>query len=365
MKIVSVVGARPQFIKAFVLSRALQARGSCQEVLVHTGQHYDDALSGVFFRELGLRSPDHNLGVGSGRHGAQTGAMLAGIERVLLEERPDLVLVYGDTNSTLAAALAAAKLQLPIAHVEAGLRSFRRDMPEEVNRLLTDHVSDLLFAPTQAAVHNLALEGIDTGVHLVGDVMFDALRLMMPLAERHSAVLQRLGLAPGSYGLATVHRAANTDDADRLWQLVTALGGVNGVIVFPLHPRTRAAMDANGPRQLPKNLLFIEPVGYLDMLVLEKHACCIYTDSGGVQKEAYCLAVPCVTLREETEWVETLDDGWNVLAGVDARAIHQAFRHRPAAREPAPIFGRGDAGQRIATIMKQFITNGQRPGAVA
>ena len=332
---------------------------------MHTGQHYDDALSGVFFRELGLRSPDHNLGVGSGPHGAQTGAMLAGIERVLLKERPDLVLVYGDTNSTLAGALAAVKLQLPIAHVEAGLRSFRRDMPEEVNRLVTDHLSDLRFAPTQAAVHNLTLEGIHTGVHFVGDVMLDALRLMMPIAARHSVILQRLGLARNSYALATIHRAANTDNADRLWELITALGRVDGIIVFPLHPRTRAALDASGPRCLPQNLLVIEPVGYLDMLVLEKHACCIYTDSGGVQKEAYCLAVPCVTLREETEWVETLEDGWNLLAGVDARAIHEAFQHRPAAREPAPIFGRGDAGQRIAAIIKQFMNNCEPAGEVS
>jgi UDP-GlcNAc3NAcA epimerase len=365
MKIVSVVGARPQFIKEFVMARAFQSEGGCQQVLVHTGQHYDDALSGAFFRELGLRSPDYNLGVGSGPHGAQTGAMLVGIERILLTERPDLVLVYGDTNSTLAGALVAAKLQLPIAHVEAGLRSFRRDMPEEVNRVLTDHISDLLFAPTQVAVRNLALEGVATGVHLVGDVMLDALRMMLPLAERHSPVLQRLGLSSRSYGLATIHRASNTDDIHRLWQLITALGGVDGLIVIPLHPRTRAALDASGPRHVPENLRLIEPVGYMDMLVLEKHASCVYTDSGGVQKEAYCLAVPCVTLREETEWIETLHDGWNVLAGADPRAIRCASRRRPAAEQPAPIFGLGDAGRRIATIIKKFISNDQRTRAVA
>ena len=317
-KIVTIVGARPQFIKAAAVSRTL--RQSFKEVLVHTGQHYDDNMSQVFFDELGIPRPDYDLGIGSGGHGAQTGAMLAAIEEILLKETPDRVLVYGDTNSTLAGALAAAKLHVPVAHVEAGLRSFNRRMPEETNRVLTDHMADLLFCPSQTAVANLAAEGICKGVHRVGDVMFEALMHAAAVAERKSDALARWALAPGAYALATIHRAENTDDPDRLARVVEALGEVSRrlPVVFPVHPRTRGKLR---PLAFPGDLRLVEPQGYLDMVRLESAAAVVLTDSGGIQKEAYWLRVPCVTLREETEWVETVQQGWNVLAGSDRERI--------------------------------------------
>jgi UDP-GlcNAc3NAcA epimerase len=349
-KIVSVVGARPQFIKAASVGRALRQMG--HEVLVHTGQHYDQEMSAVFFDELYIPRPDYNLEVGSGPHGWQTGQMLIRIEEVLLEEKPDWVLVFGDTNSTLAGALAAIKLHIPVAHVEAGLRSFNRSMPEEHNRVLTDHAADLLFCPTQMAVDNLTREGITCGVHLVGDVMYDALIYNTTLAEQRSGVLRRLRLLPGAYVLATVHRPRNTDELDRLRAILTALEeiGVDGRVVFPAHPRTRRAMDVLGYQPSP-SLEIIEPVGYLDMLMLEKHARLILTDSGGVQKEAYLFGVPCLTLREETEWVETVDAGWNRLVGADqASIVHAAHKFRPVG-SPPPLFGDGQASERIVTLL--------------
>lgn len=350
MKALHIVGARPQFIKAWVISRALEVGGRHQQVLIHTGQHYDYAMSKIFFDELGLPEPDVNLEIGSGSHGAQTGAMLAALEQVLQSEMPDVVLVYGDTNSTLAGALAAAKLHLPVGHVEAGLRSFRRDMPEEINRIVADHVADFLFAPTETAVRHLSREGIEQGVHLVGDVMVDAMRTAEPLLERRD-LLERLHLRPGEYGLLTIHRAANTDEGGRLRGLLDAVSELDRPVIFPVHPRTRLAMTRNGERPVPHNVRVIEPVGYLDMLVLEKNARCILTDSGGMQKEAYLLRVPCVTLREETEWVETLADGWNVLAGADADAILRGWQ-RPRPQAPVrDVFGRGDAGARIVSIL--------------
>lgn len=350
MKLVTVVGARPQFVKAFVVSRALAAAGAAgaSEVLLHTGQHYDRAMSDAFFDELELAPPRYNLGVGSASHGAQTAAMLAGIEEVLLTERPDLVLVYGDTNSTLAGGLAAAKLRIPVGHVEAGLRSFRRDMPEEVNRVVADHLADLLFAPTATAVANLAAEGRQRGVWQVGDVMLDAVRLMLGVAERRSDALGRLGLTPGTYGLATIHRAANTEGTATLATLLEAFARLDRPVVFPVHPRTRVLLQSLA---IPPNVRLLEPVGYLDMLVLERHAHRILTDSGGVQKEAYFLEVPCVTLREETEWPETLVGGWNVLAGADPDAIAAAWRRPRPGTAPPPVFGAGDAGERIAQIL--------------
>ncbi len=347
MKILSVVGARPQFIKAAPVSRAL--RQTVHEVLVHTGQHYDYGMSAVFFDELGIPEPDYNLGIGSGVHGWQTGQMLIRIEEVLLKERPNWALVYGDTNSTLAGALAAVKLHIPVAHVEAGLRSFNRAMPEEHNRVLTDHAADLLFCPTQTAVDNLAREGIVNGVHLVGDVMYDALLHNVALAEQRSGVLARLGLSPGHYALATLHRPANTDDPARLGAILAALEeiGQEYPVVFPVHPRTRQRL----PQYPISNVQLTEPVGYLDMLVLEKNTRLILTDSGGVQKEAYLFGVPCLTLRDETEWVETVEAGWNLLVGADRAAIVRAAREFRPPGSPSPLFGDGRASQRIAAML--------------
>ncbi|MBZ5681550.1 MAG: UDP-N-acetylglucosamine 2-epimerase (non-hydrolyzing) [Acidobacteriia bacterium] len=317
MKIVTVIGARPQFVKAAVVSRAL-ARAGIDDVLVHTGQHYDPNMSDVFFAELGIAKPAYNLGVGSGLHGAQTARMLEGIERILVAENPDWAVVYGDTNSTLAGALAAAKLHIPVAHVEAGLRSWNRQMPEELNRILTDHSATLLFAPTAAAVSNLCAEGINgTRVRLVGDVMYDAVLLFSELTEATSDVLQRLGLSSGGYVLATIHRAENTDSPARLQAILSGLLKVAHrlPVVLPLHPRTRHVVEQNHElNESGAELFLIDPVGYLDMLMLEKHARVIATDSGGVQKEAFFHRVPCVTLRDETEWVEIVELGCNRLA---------------------------------------------------
>ena len=357
MKVVSVVGARPQFIKAAMVSRALREKHT--EVLVHTGQHYDGNMSAVFFDELGIPEPDVNLGIGSGRHGAQTGAMLTGIETVLLEEQPDWVLVYGDTNSTLAGALAAAKLHISVAHVEAGLRSFNRAMPEEINRVIADHLSDLLLCPSQTAVDNLATEGIIRGVHLVGDVMADALAFAVERAQNHSDVLERMGLSEGGYLLATVHRAENTDDATCLRNILTTFDALNEPVIFPVHPRTRKAINALG-HSLAPHVQLIEPVGYLDMVMLEKSARMILTDSGGIQKEAYWLGVPCVTLRDETEWVETVQTGWNVLVGTNtARIIQIVQSSMPLGIHPT-LYGNGQASARCNTLLEQEHEQRQR-----
>lgn len=351
MKIVTVVGARPQFIKAAVVSRALL--GQAQEVLVHTGQHYDPNMSQVFFDQLEIPTPAYHLGVGSGPHGQQTGRMLEGIERVLLQEQPDWVLVYGDTNSTLAGALAAVKLHIPVAHVEAGLRSFNRKMPEEINRVLTDHAAHLLLAPTQAAVNNLANEGIaGAKVHFVGDVMYDAALFYGQKAQTHSQVLQGLGLAPKSYALATVHRAENTNDPQRLQSIVQAFIVIaqQQRLVWPVHPRTRAVLQSMGLlAALEEWVTLVEPVGYLDMAMLEKNASLILTDSGGVQKEAFFYRVPCLTLRSETEWVELVQLGWvRLVEPSDAAAIVQAALSSFEAREPqGSPYGNGDAGINI------------------
>jgi UDP-GlcNAc3NAcA epimerase len=313
----TVVGARPQFIKAAVVSRVLRSRPGITEMLVHTGQHYDHGMSDVFFRELAIPKPDVNLGVGSDSQGVQTARMLEGLERLMIEGCPDWVIVYGDTNSTLAGSLAAAKLRIPVAHVEAGLRSFNRVMPEEINRVVTDLLSDLLFAPTRVAVENLNREGMGSNrIRLVGDVMYDAALFYARQAEAQSSALRMLGLTPGRYVLSTVHRAENTDDPQRL---AAVFGGLTRLavdlpVVMPLHPRTRKALAAlSAGDEVSKSLRLIEPVGYLDMTMLEKHARLIVTDSGGVQKEAFFHGVPCATLREETEWVESVQSGWNQL----------------------------------------------------
>lgn len=354
MKVVSIVGARPQFVKAAPISRALRAAGH-EEFLLHTGQHYDTNLSAIFFEELEIPPPNANLGVGSGHHGAQTAAMLAGIEKMLLAETPDRVLVYGDTNSTLAGALAAAKLHIPVAHVEAGLRSFNRLMPEELNRMIADHLSDILLCPSQTAVDNLKSEGVTHGVHLVGDVMYDAVLLFAQLARERSTISKELEIEPGKYLLATVHRAENTDDIGRLGNILTAFSQLSEPVIFPIHPRTRKAIadSGDGGLRLSDNVRQIAPVGYLDMLMLEQNARMILTDSGGIQKEAYWLGVPCVTLRDETEWGETVAAGWNVLAGANAARIVEAVRKlRPAAGSNAPLYGDGHVARQCVSVLE-------------
>ena len=361
MKIVTVVGARPQFIKAGSVSRAIAEHNAgaasdadrILERIVHTGQHFDQNMSAVFFWDLEIPAPDFNLGVNSLSHGAMTGQMIEKLECILLEEVPDWVLVYGDTNSTLAGALAAAKLHIPVAHVEAGLRSFNRRMPEEINRVLADHLSALLLCPTQAAVENLAREGITEGVRRVGDVMFDAFRFYQAAACTRVDVLERLSLQPRAYCLATVHREENTDDPVKLQSILSGLGAIGAAgkpVVLPMHPRTRKRIAARGLDQAPGGgVRFIDPVGYLEMIALESNAFAILTDSGGVQKEACFSGVPCITLRDETEWVETVAAGWNVLAGTASEKIVEAFRSIAAfSKEPvAALYGDGRAAHRV------------------
>jgi len=354
MKILTVIGARPQFIKASPVSRALQA-ANYNEVILHTGQHYDINMSDIFFKELNIPTPKINLGIGSGMHGEQTGQMLIEIEKAIVKQNPDLLLVYGDTNSTLAGTLAAVKLNVPVAHVEAGLRSFNRTMPEEHNRVLTDHSSTLLFCPTDTAKSHLRTEGIVEGVHVVGDTMVDAVLQNSATAEQNSLILDKLKIESKKYLLATIHRPYNTDDPHNLRNILTALGEIDKPIVFPIHPRTRGKITEFGLMDLTQSfqkLTLVEPVGYLDMLVLEKNAEIILTDSGGIQKEAYIFSVPCVTMRPETEWVETVDAGWNILAGADgAKIVDAAVVKKWPSGEPSPVFGDGHAAERIVKTL--------------
>jgi UDP-N-acetylglucosamine 2-epimerase len=359
VKIASIVGARPQFIKASPVSRAIR-QTEHQEFMIHTGQHYDDEMSRVFFDEMELPEPDVNLGVGSGSHGRQTGEMLMKIEKVLLAEKPYCVMVYGDTNSTLAGALAAVKLHIPVAHVEAGLRSFNRKMPEEHNRVLTDHMADVLFCPTKTAVKNLEYEGITKGVHLVGDVMYDAILHHIKLAERNSNVLERMKLKPRSYALATLHRAENTDDPEQLRNIIEALSLINKQtrVILPIHPRTKKCLKNSEVKIKNLKLEIIDPVPYLDMLLLEKNAYVILTDSGGLQKEAYWFNIPCVTLRDETEWVELVERGVNALAGSNGKTIYQAYetmREKKIDSDPA-LYGNGRASQKIVEKLTMIIS---------
>ena len=345
MKIISVVGARPEFIQATPVSRAL--RKSHHEILVHTGQHYDYKMSQTFFDELGIPAPDHNLEVGSGSHAGQTAEILVRFEEIVLKENPDLIIIRGDTNSTLAGALVASKLHIPVVHIEAGERSYDRRMPEEINRLVADQLSSAYFCVSQTAVKQLAREGITENVFWVGDVMLDANLANRPLARQKSTVLSTLGLASGSFGLVTVHRAANTNDPARLANIVTALNQVGETVVFPVHPRTRGALEKLDV-QFADNVRVIEPVGYYDMMMLEENARIIATDSVGVQREAYFIKKPCITLRDETEWTETVHVGWNKLVGVDVDMIlHEWKTFTPPAEQP-PIFGDGKAGEKIA-----------------
>jgi UDP-GlcNAc3NAcA epimerase len=360
MKLITVVGARPQFIKAATVARVLRDYPDVDERIVHTGQHHDSNMSDIFFDELDIPRPAHNLGIAGGPHGQQTGRMLEAIEKVLLAERPDGVLVYGDTNSTLAAALAAAKLHIPVAHIEAGLRSFNRRMPEEINRVLTDHTSQVLFAPTVASQANLAAEGIPSSqVHLVGDVMFDAaLFYARASGELQEKLLERAGVDPRQYILATVHRAENTDDIARLTAIVAALEAVSidVPVVLPVHPRTRGAMAAAGLN--PSRIRLIDPLGYLEMLALERSAQLIVTDSGGVQKEAFFHGVQCVTLRDETEWVELVEAGWNrIVPPTSSKAVEDGVRaalRDDASQEVVGLYGGGAAADRIATVVSEL-----------
>ena len=359
MQILTVLGARPQFIKAAPVSKALREAGHT-EFLVHTGQHYDHTLSEVFFREMTLPDPDINLGVGSGGHGEQTGRMLIGLEKVIKNQRPDLVLVYGDTNSTLAGALTAVKMHIPLAHIEAGLRSFNRRMPEEHNRVLTDHCADILLCPTRQALENLEREGIRRNAHLVGDTMLDAVGQYYDLAREKSSILETLGAASGQYYLATVHRADNTDIIANLTSIWKALMSLDLPVIFPIHPRTSRIILENGlASRFPdgaSNIRLIEPLGYLDMLILIKNARTVLTDSGGMQKEACFLGVPCVTLRSETEWTETVTAGWNVCVGADYEAICHAARNRNGTGESRPgVFGDGRASEKIVAVLNQFL----------
>lgn len=357
MKIVTIIGARPQFIKAVVISLNLRKTAGVQEVVVHTGQHYDDNMSRVFFNELKIPKPKYNLGVGSGSHGWQTAVMLQEIEKVLIKEKPDRVLVYGDTNSTLAGTLAAAKLHIPVAHVEAGLRSFNKKMPEEINRVLTDHISDILFAPTKLAVDNLLMEGINKNkIFKIGDVMYDAAIYYGKKAEVASRILDRLCVFPKNYVLSTVHRAENTDNLKRLTRII---GGLKRValdipVILPLHPRTKHYAKV-GKINFGK-IKVIEPLGYFDILKLEKNAKLIATDSGGVQKEAFFYKVPCVTLREETEWRESVELGWNiVLNKSDWKNIRDAiFSRLDTEGEKRFPYGDGKAALKIAKLLSRI-----------
>jgi len=353
MKIVTILGARPQFIKASVITDALSRTSNMQEVVVHTGQHFDSNMSDVFFTELAMPLPRYQLDIHGGGHGEMTGRMLMGIEKVLLEERPDVVLVYGDTNSTLAGALAATKLHIPIAHVEAGLRSFNRRMPEEINRILTDQISRWLFAPTEASAQHLRREGFQDGqIFCVGDVMYDVALHHGARVKPEGGLIASMGLKPGAFVLATLHRAENTDHPQRLMNVVDALEATaeSMPVVWPLHPRTRSVLQQTGRlNKLSGQIHMIEPVGYLDMVQLEKYAAVIATDSGGVQKEAFFYQVPCVTLRDETEWVELVEAGWNRLAPPNNAAKLASIIQEAAGSQGKAVvpYGDGRAGQKI------------------
>jgi len=386
MKIASIVGARPQFIKLAPLVREITIHNksnSTQKIkhlIIHTGQHYDYLMDKIFFDELGIPEPDYNLEVGSGSHGWQTGEIVKRVEKVLMKESPDWVLVYGDTNSTLGGALAASKLHIHMAHIEAGLRSYNKRMPEEINRILTDHCSDILFCPTWNAVKNLEKEGfknikndgklinksnselIITNCDLptvmnVGDIMYDAFLISLSIAEKKSTILDKLKLRPKGYFLATIHRAENTDNKDRLKNIIDALNKISEEmpVIFPIHPRTKKKIDELNNLINSELLRILNPVGYFDMIILEKNANKILTDSGGVQKEAFFLKVPCITLRNETEWIETIIDGLNILVGTDKRKIVQSIKKNNSdIRHRGEYFGEGETSKRIIKILMEF-----------
>lgn len=354
MTFYSLIGARPQFVKAAMLSRALRD-AQARQIIIHSGQHYDENMSAIFFDEMEIPRPDYNLEIGSGSHAFQTGEIMIKLEALCIEQPPDALIVYGDTNTTLAGALVAAKLHIPIAHVEAGLRSFDRTMPEETNRVVADRLSTWLFCPTDTAVHNLRQEGLTQGVHNVGDIMYDAVLYYTRMALGKSRILEALQLPEKGYLLTTIHRDFNTDDIERLTALVQGLMASRHPIVFPVHPRTRKQLDAfNLLAPLRKNstIHLIEPVGYLDMLRLQQAAKAILTDSGGMQKEAYFLNVPCLTLRPSTEWVETVKTGWNRLIKAETASIVEAIETVASpASAPPPLFGHGRTGKQITDIL--------------
>ena len=358
MKIASIVGARPQFIKLAPVSREL--RKHHREVIIDTGQHYDDEMAGAFFSEFKIPKPDYSLSIGSGDHGDQTGRMLIALETTLRTEKPDLVVVFGDTNSTLAGALSAAKMSIPVAHVEAGLRSYDRNMPEEINRILTDQMSTLLFCPTNASVENLKREGITDGVNVVGDVMVDALEESKKSAERHSKILKGLSLEPKKYQFMTLHRPSNVDNKKNLESILEAVGASKEKTVFSVHPRTSKMMREFGlDQRLPANLIIIRPVSHMDSIWLTANASKVLTDSGGLQKEAYLLSTPCITLRDTTEWIETVNAGWNILVGSKGDRITSAIRSFEPPKYRPKIFGLAGASKRIAHIIDHFLTEGQ------
>lgn len=353
MKIISIIGARPQFLKEAALSKALKKHH--QEIIVNTGQHYDYQMSKVFFGELHIAKPDYDLGVGSSTHGKQTALMIEKLEPILTKEKPDLVIVAGDTNTTLAGAICASKLGIPLAHIEAGMRSFDRSMPEEINRVITDHVSNLHFCSTKTAVLNLRNEGITKGVHHVGDVMIDALKENISIAERRSTILRKLNLTPKQYLLATIHRAGNTDSKENLKRIISAFLQSKELIVFPIHPRTEKYLRLHGLEKSIKNtnIILTGPLGYMDMIVLEKNAKKILTDSGGIQKEAYFFKVPCITLRDSTEWVETVEDGWNMLTGANTQAILKAIRSFNPRGRQTENYKNGKASENIVRVINR------------
>lgn len=348
-ELITVVGARPQFIKASVVSRALKEAG-IRECIVHTGQHYDPSMSGVFWKELGLEAPAINLEIGSGSHGTQTAQALIKLEQFLLDRpsKPSALLVYGDTNSTLAGALAASKLHIPVIHVEAGLRSFNRDMPEEINRILTDHASNLLFCSSETGVKQLAREGITEGVYNVGDVMYDAVLTFSKIAEEKINLSDIIPFETGAYNLATIHRPSNTDNPDNLTSILDALDQLDKPVVWPVHPRNNETIKNT---DLSDNLHIMPPVSYFEMLVLLKHTHKVLTDSGGLQKEAYWMKKQCITLRNETEWTETLEGGWNILTGPNAGKIIEAYQQNPSTVWK-PLYGEGKASKKIARFVK-------------
>jgi len=359
MKIATVVGARPQFIKAAAVSRVL--RNKHKEILIHTGQHYDNNMSDIFFEELNIPKPDYNLAVGSGSHAKQTAQMLIGIEEVLLKEKPDLLIVYGDTNSTLAGALAASKIHIPIAHVEAGLRSFNMKMPEEQNRILTDRISSYLFCPTETAVINLKNEGITSKVYNVGDVMCDAVLFYIKKAENYTAdnyFARMIGLFddikyPNKWYMTTIHRAENTDDINKISEILKALENLDEKVIFPVHPRTKSMVNQLYNNNKYKNIIFIEPVGYLDMLYLTKNAVKVITDSGGLQKEAYIMDTPCITVRDQTEWVETLAGNHNILCKPKSEdIIDKVINTKTDKQNKLNYYGNGDAAHKITELLK-------------
>jgi UDP-N-acetylglucosamine 2-epimerase len=352
MKIISVIGARPQFIKCAPVSKEL--RKNNREILIHTGQHYDYEMSKLFFDQLKITEPDYNLGIGSLSHGEQTGKMLIELEKIFLKEKPDLVIIYGDTNSTLAGALASVKLGIPTGHIEAGLRSFDRQMPEEINRVIADHISNFLFVPTKTAVNNLKNEGIFRQVFLVGDVMYDVLKQNMKVAKK-SSILKNLDVQPKEYFLTTIHRPSNTDNIHNLSTFLDIFSSIDEKIVFPIHPRTKNLIKKHGlEKKIANNILITKPVSYFDFICLESNAKKILTDSGGVQKEAYMLKVPCITLRENTEWIETVKDGWNILVGAQKKKIIDAINNFQPHKNQKKYFGNGDASRKIVKIIEQY-----------